>query len=255
MELIDTHAHLQLDNFNEKIKEVLAEASKNNVVKVIVPGIDLKSSKDGINLSKNWEMLHPAIGIHPHEAKTVDDAQMRQFRILLKKNIKEIIAIGECGLDYHYNNSPKKSQQRVLEYHFQLASEFNLPMIFHVRDAHDDFWPIFDNFKNIRGVLHSFTAGEKELDQAIKRSLFVAINGIMTFTKNEEQLNAAKLIPKEKLLLETDAPFLTPVPYRGKMCKPQHVRQTAKFIASLRGEQLDKLAKYSSANARTLFGI
>lgn len=255
IELVDTHAHLQLENFAGELDKIIKDARRVGVGKIIVPGIDVQSGIDGVKLSKHYDCLFPAVGIHPHEAKDVGGTQMRQIRNLIETNRKEIIAVGECGLDYHYNNSSKKDQKSLLEEHFQLALDCKLPLIFHVREAYKDFWPIFDNFPKVRGVLHSFTATQVELEQAIKRGLFIALNGIMTFTKNSTQLEAAKAIPKENLLLETDAPFLTPVPYRGKMCVPGHVRQTADFLATLRGEQLEGLAKQTSANAHKLFGL
>src|ERR1044071_3598010 len=125
-------------------------------------------------------------------------------------------------------------------------------MIFHVRDAFDDFWSVFDNYRGIRGVIHSFTATETELGQVIERGLYVGLNGIMTFTKNEAQLTAAKAVPLDRLVLETDAPFLAPVPFRGKVCEPAHIRVTAEFLAELRGESLDDLAFATSRNAQDL---
>jgi TatD DNase family protein len=130
-----------------------------------------------------------------------------------------------------------------------------LPLIFHVRDAFDDFWPIFDNFKGLRGVIHSFTATPRELEQILQRDLYVGLNGIMTFTKNADQLEAAKAVPLDRLLLETDAPFLTPVPFRGKICEPKHVVITAEFLSKLRGEFIGKLGQNTTRNAQTLFNV
>jgi TatD DNase family protein len=129
-----------------------------------------------------------------------------------------------------------------------------VPLIFHVRDAFDDFWPIFDSYEGIRGVIHSFSAGLPELEQIQRRGLYVGLNGIMTFTKHVKQLDAAKAIPLARLLLETDAPFLTPQPFRGSICEPRHVRVTAEFLAELRGESLSELANATTRNAQSLFG-
>jgi TatD DNase family protein len=128
-------------------------------------------------------------------------------------------------------------------------------MIFHVREAFDDFWPIFDDYKGIRGVLHSFTDSRLNLDKALERGLYIGVNGIMTFTKDANQLDVAKAIPLQKLLLETDAPFLTPVPFRGRVNEPAHVRLVADFMAHLRDEPLAELANQTSANAQTLFNL
>jgi TatD family hydrolase len=166
---------------------------------------------------------------------------------------RKIVAIGECGLDYFYNHSNKKDQAKALRAQLELAVGHNLPVIFHVREAFDDFWPIFDSYKGLHGVLHSYTDNQANLQKALERDLFIGANGIMTFTKEQQQLEVAKAVPLEKLLLETDAPFLTPVPFRGRVNEPAHVRLVADFLAHLRGEPLAELANQTSANAQTLF--
>ena len=168
---------------------------------------------------------------------------------------KNIVAIGECGLDYFYNHSDKKDQFAALENQMQLAQDNTLPMIFHVREAFDDFWPIYDNFSRLKGVVHSFTDTTTQLDKALNRDLYIGLNGIMTFTKDQKQLAAAKAVPLERLLLETDAPFLTPKPLRGKINEPKNVSITAEFLAQLRGEELSTLAAATTKNARQLFGL
>jgi TatD DNase family protein len=184
--------------------------------------------------------------VHDHHA-------LQQFRDLANK--AKVIAIGETGLDYFYEHSPREEQERLLRFQLDIAAEHHLPLIFHVRDAFEDFWPIFDSYSGLRGVIHSFSATSRELAQILSRGLYVGLNGIMTFTKDTAQLDAAKAVPLDRLLLETDAPFLTPVPYRGTICQPKHVRDTAEFLASLRGEGLDELARASTRNAQKLFGI
>lgn len=176
-----------------------------------------------------------------------------QFSLLLQK--EKVMAIGETGLDYYYNHSPKKAQVEILEFQLELASKNNLPVIFHVRDAFDDFWPIFDKFKGIRGVLHSFTANRAVLDEALQRGLYIGLNGIMTFTKDKEQLEMAKTVPSSKLILETDAPFLTPAPFRGTICKPNHVAVTGEFLAGVRDVSIEKLASQTTENAIKLFNL
>src|SRR5690606_9318752 len=135
------------------------------------------------------------------------------------------------------------------------AAEHDLPLIFHVREAFKDFWSIFDDFRGLRGVVHSFTSDKRDLEQILSRGLYVGLNGIMTFTKRTEQLEAAKSVPLDKLVLETDAPFLTPTPFRGKICEPKHVRTVGEFLADLRGEKLEDLAAATTANARKLFKL
>jgi len=170
-----------------------------------------------------------------------------------------VVAIGETGLDYHYMHSSKEQQEKLLKFQLDIAREHELPLIFHIREAFADFWKIFDDYVaqgfKIRGVVHSFSAHSTDLQEILKRNLYVGLNGIMTFTKDQGQLEAAKRIPLDKLLLETDAPYLTPVPFRGILCEPKHVRTTAEFLSQLRGENLQTVAETTTQNAVTLFGL
>jgi len=149
----------------------------------------------------------------------------------------------------------RDKQEYLFRLHIELALQYQLPLIFHIRDAFDDFFRIIGEYEGIKGVVHSFSAGPEELNGVISRGLYVGLNGIMTFSKQKSQLEAAKNVPLEKLLLETDAPFLTPVPFRGKICKPEHLVQTAQFLSELRGESLEEIANSTTANATKLFGV
>lgn len=167
---------------------------------------------------------------------------------------KIVVAVGECGLDYFYNHSNKKDQEKALRFQIELALKNDLPLIFHVRDAFDNFWPIFDSYKNVKGVLHSFTDSETNMHKAIERGLYIGVNGIITFTK-ASQLKMYKNIPLSNLLLETDSPFLTPVPYRGKPNEPANVVLVAHFLAQLKGEKVETIFDASTQNAKTLFRV
>jgi len=235
--------------------DIIARAHEAGVQRMICVGTTLPDSRMAIEFAKNHSGLSASIGIHPHEAKTyVNNFDAQKIFTSLAAQ-PSVVAVGECGLDYFYNHSPKQEQEKILRFQIELALERDLPMIFHVREAFDDFWRIFDDYRGIRGVIHSFSAGEKELAQIVERGLYVGQNGIMTFTKNEAQLRAAKAVPRNRLLLETDAPFLTPAPYRGTICEPKHVRVTAEFLAGLRDESFEDLAAATTQNARNLFGI
>ena len=176
------------------------------------------------------------------------------------------MAVGEIGLDFYKNYSPKADQEKIFRHQIETGLDSGLPYIFHVRDAqHQDksgagqawpkFFKIIDYYKGVCGVVHSFSAGQTELEQALSRGLYVALNGIMTFTTDNGQLAAAKKVPKDRLLLETDAPFLAPKSYRGQTCEPKHILDIAKFIAELRGENINELASYTTRNAINLFGL
>ncbi len=254
LQLFDSHCHIHFPDYEFEENEVLASAKSAGVENMICVGCTLEDSRLAIEMANRHEGVFASIGIHPHEAdKYVDDSvALQEFRDLADK--PKVIAVGEIGLDYYYNHSDKTSQKKLLRFQLSLAQEKNLPVIFHVREAFDDFWKIYDDFK-IEGVIHSFSAGKKELDEILSRGLLVGLNGIMTFTKNKQQLEAVKLIPLEKIILETDAPFLTPTPYRGTICEPKHVALTAEFLSGLRNESLEQFAAATTKNAKALFKI
>lgn len=271
MELTDTHCHIHeasrdvsgnnptqtlwLRDSSLNPEQILKDAAKENVTRVICVGTTTDDSAVAVNFAKGHANTWASIGIHPHEAKSHinDTEKLHKFNGLASR--RKVVAIGECGLDYYYNHSPKKDQKQLLRFQLEVAAKHDLPLIFHVRDAFEDLWPILDEFKDVRGVIHSFTATISELEQILSRGLYVGLNGIMTFTKDKRQLEAAKAVPLQKLLLETDAPFLTPVPFRGTICQPKHVRVVAKFLADLRGETLEELANTTTTNAKELFSL
>ena len=252
MQFIDTHCHIHDDEYNLNPDEVMANANKMGVIKMICVGTDENTSEMAVKFVSDKQNLWASVGLHPHDAKLGKDA-FRKIKELSGSD--KVIAIGECGLDYFYNHSSEEDQEMALRFQIELAIERNLPMIFHIRDAFEDFWPIFDSYSDIRGVVHSFTATTKELDQALSRNLLIGLNGIMTFTKDSNQLDAARAVPLSSLVLETDAPFLTPVPFRGKINEPKNVVLTAEFLAELRQEDLGILAEHTTKNAEKLFGI
>ncbi len=252
MKFIDTHCHIHEDSFAYDADETITRALVAGVCKMIVVGTSAKDSANTVAFAAGHDNVWASIGLHPHDAK-LGQAAFDGLGALVNK--PKIVAIGECGLDYFYNYSSKTDQIAALEFQMQLASEYSLPMIFHVRDAFEDFWPVFDRFEGLRGVVHSFTATNSELEQALIRGLYIGLNGIMTFTKNPAQLVAAKNIPLSKLLLETDAPFLTPVPVRGTVNEPKNVVFTAEFLSILRVESLSQIAEATTQNAQKLFGI
>lgn len=271
IELTDTHCHIheaiehflshsetatrwQRANKVGNADEIIADAKTDGVTRLICVGTTLADSELAVAFVKERAGCWASIGIHPHEASRHETGeQQAAFAALAQK--PKVVAVGECGLDYFYEHSPRAAQMRLLEFQMELALKENLPMIFHVREAFADFWPIFDAHPGIRGVIHSFSATKKELAQILDRNLFVGLNGIMTFTKNADQLAAARAVPLDRLLVETDAPFLTPVPFRGTICEPKHVRVTAQFLANLRGETLESFAIATTRNAQQLFGI
>ena len=234
-------------------REIIDSAAKADVVRMLCVGCDLEDSKLSIDFVQRHPECFASIGIHPHEAQHYFGRQelLDEFAALVKS--PRVIAIGECGFDFYYNHSPRAAQTEVLEFQLGLAKTHTLPCVFHVREAFDDFWRVYDKY-HVPGVLHSFTDSGENLARAVERGLYIGVNGIATFAK-AQQLEVYKTIPLEYLLLETDAPFLTPHPYRGTVNQPKNIRVIAEFMAELRGERLEDLAAKTTANARTLFGI
>lgn len=271
LQLTDTHCHIHeaVEGFafstetKKKYQKAgspspnsfIANATADGVTKLICVGTTVEDTRLAVDFVAKRPETWAAIGIHPHEAARTlaQSGALEDFARLAAK--PKVIAIGECGLDFYYNHSPQAEQEKILRFQIELALQHGLPMIFHVRNAFKEFWPIFDSYKGIRGVIHSFSSDKYDLEEIIKRGLYVGVNGIATFMKDPAQIGAIKDIPLERLLLETDAPFLTPEPYRGKLCEPKHVRVTAEFLAALKGQTLEHLATQTNANVQKLFGI
>jgi TatD DNase family protein len=274
VELCDSHCHIQLignSSGDPSVVELWAKGGLTDpevvikrakaafVNRFVCIGCNLQDSQLAVEFVANRTDCWAAVGFHPHEAKYYvnNQAAKQQLTDLVVKPM--VVAIGECGLDYHYLNSPKADQRELLKFQIELAQKYQLPLVFHVREAFDDFWPIFESYHDqshpIRGVLHSFTDSPAQLKRAVSNNLFIGVNGIATFTKNALQLETYRKVPLSRLLLETDAPFLTPSPYRGKICEPYHVKTIAEFLAELRRESVETLAEATTKNVRQLFNF
>lgn len=249
-QLIDTHCHIHEASYPLAVEEVVQRAEDAGVTRLVCVGTNMQSSREAIEFAASRDNAYAVIGVHPHD--TVGGvAQIRDMA-----HEAEIIAIGEIGLDYFYMHSPREVQLRALEEQLQVAIDRSLPVVFHVREAFEDFWPIVDNFSQLRGgVLHSFTGELVDLERGLGRGLYIGVNGISTFTKDRMQQDMFRAIPVEKMVLETDAPFLTPSPFRGKVNEPSMVREIGQFHATQREMSLEELAHRTTANAVQLFGI
>ena len=247
--LIDTHCHIH-ESYKLPVDEVLLHAEEAGVEKYICVGTSEESSRLAVSFAEDHTGAYSAIGVHPHDTKE-GYSQIAEIAGTSPK----IVAVGEIGLDYFYTHSPREMQMQALEDQIQVALKHDLPIIFHVREAFDDFWPIFDKYPGIRGELHSFTDSAENLQKALDRGLYIGVNGISTFTKDETQKATFDSIPLDRLLLETDAPFLTPAPLRGKVNEPAYVKLVAEYHAHRRGISLEEIASATTANARTLFRL
>ncbi len=262
--LIDSHAHIHFDDYSQEILNVLDNAKQVGIEAIITVGTNQDDSQKAIDFALNANTvavakpikLYATAGIHPHDASNGREG-FEYIKVLIEnKKYKDVlVAIGECGLDYFKNLSSKHDQTKMLEWQLELAMEYNLPVVFHVRDAWQDYFAILKNYPDIRGVIHSFTGSSSEIEQALQYNLYFGLNGIVTFTKDFAQLEAIKNIPNQKILLETDCPFLTPVPHRGKRNEPSYLSVIGKFLAELKNEDYTELTTQFTANTKELFSI
>lgn len=250
--LVDTHAHIHFDDYAGEADKVIARAGEDGVGKIICVGTTARDSERAAKFVQGRDNCWATVGLHPHDAAAGQPALNR-----LAELVKEpkVVAVGECGLDFYRDLSPRKAQEAALRFQIELALEHNKALVFHVREAFPEFFKIADDYQIPRAVVHCFTAGVNEMAQAAERGFYIALNGIMTFTKDGAQLEAARRVAPERLVLETDCPFLTPVPKRGQRNEPANVRLTAEFLAGLRGESFEELAAVTTRNAEELFKI
>ena len=246
--LIDTHCHIHEPEAKDVIGQ-LQRAHSAGVNKVLCVGTSQQSSKQAVKFASLHPEAYAIIGVHPHESKH-GYSEIEQLA-----SSKKVVGIGEIGLDYYYSHSPKAVQIAALKAQLDVAAKHNLPVSFHIRDGFDDFWPIIEKYPTIKGVIHSFTDSSENLQKALNRGFYIGLNGISTFTKDEAQKALFDSIPLERILFETDAPFLTPAPYRGKINEPGYVRLIAEYHAKRRGITLEEISKITSKNARALFAI
>jgi len=272
--LTDTHCHLDLNKFNEDRDAVIQRALDAGVERILVPSLELESSKAIIELANSHPNIFAAIGFHPTDLETWADTSTKDLQHLSTSTDK-IVAIGEIGLDYYWVKEPEKQalQREYLKHQLQLAQETNLPVIIHMREENDEwFGPasihlieiLTEWHANLKeqnhplaekpGVLHSFNGTLETAQKAIDLNFYIGVTGPVTYKNAEEKRNVIKQLPLEKLLIETDAPFLTPVPYRGKRNEPAFVAHIADKIAEIHMTTREQVAEITSANANHLFG-
>ncbi len=268
MPLIDSHAHLDSRQFDGDREAVIARAHQAGLVAIVNAGANLESSRAAVALADRHDLIYATVGIHPHDAKTLTLAALAELRALASH--PKVVAIGEIGLDYYdeaglRDLAPRPVQRRAFADQLALAKEMELPVVIHSRDAHDDVLDILHDWtasppdggglRGGSGVLHSYAAGPERLDEVLEMGFYVGISGPVTFKKAERLREVAAKAPLNRLLIETDCPYLTPEPYRGKRNEPAHVRYVAQTIAHARNVTQRKIALATTENARRLFGI
>jgi len=252
--LIDTHCHLEMDAFDNDRDKTIERAREAGVEYIVTIGSDRDSNLQGLGLCSKYPEIYAAVGIHPHDAKTLTEDLYSELKNWVKK--PKVIAIGEIGLDYHYMHSPKEIQIDVFRKQIRLAKDSGLPVIVHSREAKDDTLQILqEEAPSISGVLHCFSGDMDMAEKALKTGFFLSIAGPVTFKNAKNLRQIARFIPDERLLIETDSPYLSPVPMRGKRNEPSFLKYTARALAEMRGVGISDLARITTLNAMNLFNI
>ena len=252
---IDTHAHLFYPNFEEDLDEVISRAKENKVDYILVPATAIKTSEEVIKLTEKYEMIYGAVGVHPHDTKDWDSSFIPKIEKLAKN--KKIVAIGEIGLDYYYDFSPKEKQIEAFKSQIDLALKLDLPIIVHNRDSDEDVMEIIRSYcgAGLKAQFHCFNGSLDDAMQLVEMNFMISFTGNITFKKADNLRKILQHIPPENLLLETDSPFMTPVPHRGKRNEPSYVKFVAEQIAESHKLRLLDVARITSFNAFRTFGI
>lgn len=251
--ITDTHAHLFWDSFEADIGEVLARAAAAGVGRMIVVGTDLATSRACFELCGRHEELWPTAGIHPHDASSSDDAARDAIEELCRR--PDCVAVGETGLDWFKEYAPRPAQLDNFHWHLDLARRLDKPVVVHCRDAHPEAAEAIAEHPGVRGVMHCYTMGTAELPSYLELGLHVSFSGVVTFPRNGANREAAAAVPADRLLVETDCPFLAPQGHRGKRNEPALVRRVLECVAEARREDPAELERVTSANAARLFGL
>jgi TatD DNase family protein len=264
--MIDTHCHLEMEQFRDDVDAVIARAKDAGIEALISIGSDFEGCKGAVDLSKKYAMVYAAVGIHPHDAKDFSEEIAGLIRSWITvsreqgtacegEDIPKIVALGEIGLDYHYDHSPREVQREVFARQLVLAKELDLPVVVHSRDAQEDTLHILEESGVRKGVMHCFSGDKNMAKRAMSLGLHISFAGPVTFKKALTLKEVAKSVPDELLLIETDAPYLAPEPFRGKRNEPAFMVYTAKHLAALRGITIEDIDRMTTLNAKRLFGI
>ena len=252
--LFDTHAHMDDAAFREDRDALLTALPEQGLALVMNPGCSLASSKNVDALTRQYSWLYGAVGSHPDVADEVNDGVLEEYRQLCQSNPK-IKAIGEIGLDYHYEDIPRELQKEAFRKQMALAAELNLPVIVHDRDAHGDALAIIDEFPQVKGVFHCYSGSLEMAKELIHRGWYIGFTGVLTFKNAKKAVEVAENIPLDRLVLETDCPYMAPEPFRGKRNHPGYLYRMAERLAEIRGLSVEEIQNITLVNGKKLYGI
>lgn len=249
----DSHAHYNAKRFREDQKELLNAMADHRIGWIMNVGCDLTSSLQSMRLAEQYDFLYAAVGSHPDDAAQVDRGLVQMYRQLAEH--PKVMAIGEIGLDYYYEDVPRARQQEAFRLQMALAQELQMPVIVHQRDAYDDALRIVDEFPDVKGVFHCFSGSVEYAKEVVRRGWCVGFTGVITFKNARRAVEVAQWAPLDRLLIETDCPYMAPEPFRGRRCDSTMVPRMAEKIAQLRGLPVEEIARLTTENAKRLFRI
>ena len=252
--LFDTHAHMDDQAFDADRHELISGLPGQGVGLVMNPGCSLASSRNADALSRQYDFVYAAVGSHPDAADEVNEEVLEEYRKLCKLNCK-IKAIGEIGLDYHYEDIPRELQLKAFRAQMALAAELDLPVIVHERDAHADGMAVVDEFPTVKGVFHCYSGSAEMAKELVKRGWYIGFTGVLTFKNARKAVEVASQIPIERLVLETDCPYMAPEPFRGKRNHPGYLYRMAEKLAEIRGMTVEDIHRITTENGKQLYRI
>ena len=252
--LFDTHAHMDDRAFDTDREELLSGLPNQGLALVMNPGCSLESSRNVDLLTKQYDFLYGAVGSHPDVADEVNEAVLEEYRNIVASNPK-IKAIGEIGLDYHYEDIPRDLQKKAFRMQMELARELRLPAIVHERDAHEDGMKIVEEFPEVTGVFHCYSGSLEMAKWLINRGWYIGFTGVLTFKNARKALEVAGNIPLERIVLETDCPYMSPEPFRGKRNDPGKLYRMAEKLAELRGLTVEEIRAITAENGKRMYRI
>ena len=259
--MIDTHCHLNFDAYDDDRADVIQRSLDAGVTRIIIPAVDIASAEQSLKLADEYSCIYVAVGVHPNSTADFDDETIAKIESLAQH--QKVVAIGEIGLDYYWDKSPKDQQARALQAHLDLAARLELPVILHNRESSDDLMAMLETWvqtlpeslKGRPGVLHSFSAPQEIAERALKAGFYLGFTGPITFKKANDLRHIAATVPLDRLLTETDGPFLTPHPYRGKRNEPAYIPYITDRLSGLKQVTVEEMAQHTTQNALRLFAI
>ena len=253
--LFDTHAHMDDRAFDEDRQELLANFPAAGIGLLMNPGCSLASSRNAVALANQYDYLYAAVGSHPDAADEVNEAVLEEHRKLCKLNPQKVKAIGEIGLDYHYEDIPRELQKKAFIAQMELARELDLPVIVHERDAHEDGLAIVKAFPEVKGVFHCFSGSAELARQLTDLGWYIGFTGVLTFKNARRAIEAAQAIPLDRIVIETDCPYMSPEPFRGRRNDPRRVYRMAEKLAEIRGISVEEAQRITMENGKRLYRI